>query len=160
MRGQANQHHLALTAATLPRQPHLVPQGWGNCHWGPAILPPSLPHEPSIADCIYFAPDLNGANVQMIWVKAIVYLPMLPTNIRVSKIRQYIYLLLILGLESPQVYSLPSHVGRSQSVSQPVWISLLLWGTDAITDLCTHMQHCPGAWEKWSSFHIYTNKLK
>ena len=105
MRGQANQCHLASAAATLLRQPHLVTRGWGNCHWGPAILPPSLPRRPSITDCIYFTPDLNGTNVQMIWVKAIVYPPMPPTNIRVSKIRQYIvYLLLILGLESPQVY--------------------------------------------------------
>ena len=66
MRGQANQRHLALAVATLPRQPHLVTRGWGNRHQGPVILPPSLPHGPSITDCIYFAPDLNGANIQMI----------------------------------------------------------------------------------------------
>ena len=92
---QANQCHLASATVTLPRQLYLVSysSAWGNqCH-GPAIHPPSLPHGPwSISDCTYVVPDSNGANVLMIWVRAVIYLPLPPTNSRVSCPNQYLYL--------------------------------------------------------------------
>ena len=52
----------------------------------------SLPCGPSISDCTYVVPDLNGANVQMIWVRAVIYPPLPPTNFRVSHPNQYLYL--------------------------------------------------------------------
>ena len=87
MTGQANQRRLASAAATLPRQPRLVNRGGvrgsqQNC--GPSIHPPSLPRGPSLADCIYVAPDSNGTNMQMVRVRAKIYPPVPPANSGVS----------------------------------------------------------------------------
>ena len=84
MMGQANQHHIASTAVTLPRQSHLASRrSRGGC-WGPAVHPPFLPHGPSLSHCIYISPNLNGADMQMVCLRVKIYPPVPPTNLRVS----------------------------------------------------------------------------
>ena len=156
---QVNQHRLALATATLPRQPHLVSHsgGCGNQCCGPAIHPPSLPHGPSISNCIYITPDSNGANMQMIWVRAMIYPPLPPTNSRVSHPNLFF---LINGLERPWIYSLPSHVGRGQGISWMLQINSPLQNTNQLTYPCTHSQHYSGSWNLQSKVHFYANTQK
>ena len=87
MTGQANQCHLALAAAHLPWQPHLVSCGahisQGGCQ-GAAIYPPLLPHGLSVEDCKYIATSLNGNDTQMMCIRAHIYPPKPPNCSRVS----------------------------------------------------------------------------
>lgn len=88
MTGQANQCHMASAAVTLPRQSHItschgIQGSRGGCQ-EPAIHPAILPHGPSLSDCIYISPDLNGADVQMLHMRVKIYPPVPPTNFRVS----------------------------------------------------------------------------
>ena len=84
MTGQANQCHIASAAVTLPRQSHLASHHSRGGHRGLAVHLPFLPRGPSLSDCIYISPNSNGTNMQMVHLRVKIYLPVPPTNLRVS----------------------------------------------------------------------------
>ena len=141
MTGQVNQWQLASAAAHLPRPPHLVNcSSHSNqevCH-GLVVHPPSLPHGPTLEDCVYVEPNTNVT----------IFIP--PSSIIILGWVIQIYYHRIEYLGNQWLHTLQECNPRNRGISWMLWVHSVIWCPFEEAALWIHQRYSRRSWKQWA----------